>query len=64
MSDYDVTYCESKARQCFRLADGCYDSAVAFTLRQIGYEFVHEALRLGADPAAMPPKWLQSAADR
>ena len=64
MPDHDIPYCEGKARQCFRLADGCPDRVVALKLRQIGYEFVREALKLGADPATMPSEWLRSAEDR
>jgi hypothetical protein len=63
MANHDIAYCEGKARQCFRLADNCADKAVSIKLRQIGNEFVREALKLGADPSTMPPKWLRSAED-
>jgi len=56
----DIPYFEGKARQCFRLAAGCTVRQLAIKLRQMGYEFVGEALKLGANPATMPPKWLQS----
>jgi hypothetical protein len=51
---HDVSYFEGKARRCFRLALGCTDPEVASRLEQLGYEFVDEAVKLGADPAGMP----------
>ena len=59
MQDQGIPYFEGKARQCFRLADGCTDTAVAASLRQLGHEFVAAALKLGADPKLMPAAWLQ-----
>jgi hypothetical protein len=59
----DIAYFEGKARQCFRLADGCTDSGLAAKLREIGYDFVEEALKLGANPETMPPHWFRSLAD-
>jgi hypothetical protein len=56
--DQDISYLERKARQCFRLAEGCANDEVAASLRQIGYEFVGTALELGADPKLMPDEWL------
>jgi hypothetical protein len=50
----DISYFESKARQCFRLARACLDPKIISTLEQLGYEFVGEAVKLGADPATMP----------
>ena len=59
MPQQDIAYFEDKARQCFRLADGCTNLEVAASLRDIGYEFVAAALKLGADPKLMPAVWLQ-----
>ena len=55
---HDISYFEGKARQCFRLARDCIDPDVAFKLEQLGYEFVGEALKLGANPATMPHDWI------
>ena len=55
---HDISYFESKARQCFRLARDCTDWEVAFKLQQLGYEFVGEAMKLGANPATMPRDWI------
>jgi hypothetical protein len=59
VQDQDIPYFQAKARQCFRLAHSCTDTAVAASLRQLGYEFVAAALKLGADPKLMPAAWLQ-----
>jgi hypothetical protein len=57
---HDKAYFEGKARQFFRLAQSCTDPDVAFKLQQLGYEFVGEAMKLGADPATMPHDWIAS----
>jgi hypothetical protein len=53
----DKRYFLSKAEQCFRLADGILDREMVFRLRELGYEFVEQALQLGADPAGIPKCW-------
>ncbi len=50
-------YYLSKARQCFRLADATIDREVATQLRELGYEFIDQALAAGADPASFPETW-------
>ena len=50
----DKRYFLSKAEQCFRLADGILDREMVFRLRELGYEFVEQALQWGADPAGIP----------
>jgi len=62
--DRDIPYFEGKARQCFRLADACTDEKVSAKLRQMGYEFAGEAVKLGADRATMPSTWFLTAEDR
>ena len=54
----DASYMADKARRCFRLAGGCPNGEIAANLQQLGYEFVVEALELGADPKLMPDAWL------
>jgi hypothetical protein len=55
---HDLAYCLQKAEQCFRLADATTDREAAFKLREIGHDFVRQALTLGADPGAVPHHWL------
>ena len=56
--DHHMTYFINKAQQCFRIAQNCSNEKVAFTIKQLGYEFVAEALNLGANPATLPRAWL------
>jgi hypothetical protein len=51
----DIDYFVGKAEQCFRLADACSDREVARRLRELGNEFLAEAVRRGADPDRLPP---------
>jgi hypothetical protein len=53
----DAKYYLGKAEQCFRLAANCTDKKIAESLRELGYEFVDEAISLGADPAALSESW-------
>ena len=55
----DERYYLLKAEQCFRLAGDCTDARLATSLRELGYEFVDEALVLGAEPSALPKEWLR-----
>ena len=58
----DPDYFLQKARQCFRLADSCSDRALSFKLRQLGLEFIGNAVELGADANnALPLDWDGSA---
>jgi len=52
--NHDAAYFAQKAAQCFRLARGCTDAELASRLRQLGYEFVREAIARGADPSSLP----------
>ena len=47
---HDKNYYLAKAEQCFRLARSCGDAEVAARLREIGHEFMAQALKLGAVP--------------
>lgn len=51
----EIALLKDRAGQCFRLANGGISESVASELRRIGYEFIDEALKLGADPATMSP---------
>jgi hypothetical protein len=54
----DARYFLSKAEQCFRLAASLEtDRRAADLLRELGYEFVDQAVALGADPAVLPKSW-------
>jgi hypothetical protein len=56
----DSKYYLGKAEQCFRLAAGCTDTKIAESLKELGYEFVDEAIALGAEPATLPHSWRRS----
>jgi hypothetical protein len=53
---HDKDYFVRKAQQCFRLADSCTDEGMAEKLRELGHEFMDEAVRRGADPRLRPPR--------
>jgi hypothetical protein len=55
----DISYFETKARQCFRLARACTDKKAVLALQQLGYEFAAAAVKLGADSVAMPREWFK-----
>ena len=58
MSDVkDSKYYLSKAEQCFRLSANSTDRKIAESLKQLGYEFVDEAIALGTDPVTVPESW-------
>jgi hypothetical protein len=53
----DAKYYLGKAEQCFRLAAGSTNGKIAKSLKELGYEFVDEAIALGADPATLRESW-------
>jgi hypothetical protein len=53
----DAGYWLQKADQCFRLARQFPTEDVSIKLQQLGYEFVGQALSLGADPKRIPAAW-------
>jgi hypothetical protein len=53
----DSKYYLGKAEQCFRLAANSTDRKITESLKELGYEFVDQAIALGADPATLPHSW-------
>ncbi|MFZ2008109.1 MAG: hypothetical protein WAV02_23720 [Stellaceae bacterium] len=53
----DRKYYLSKAEQCFRLAANSTDKKIAESLKDLGYEFVDQAIALGSDPTTLPALW-------
>jgi hypothetical protein len=53
----DTRYYLGKAEQCFRLAANCTDRKMAEGLKELGYDFVDQAIALGADPTKLAKHW-------
>jgi hypothetical protein len=53
----DARYYIGKAEQCFRLAAGSTNGKIAKSLKELGYEFLDEAIALGVDPVTLPESW-------
>ena len=53
----DKRYYLGKAEQCFRLSANCTDKKIAEILKELGYEFVDQAVALGSDPFTLPESW-------
>jgi hypothetical protein len=53
----DAKYYLGKAEQCFRLAANSTDKKIIEALKELGYDFVDQAIGLGSDAAALPHSW-------